>query len=260
MYRVFESLDQLNQIVEEAYGVPMTTNCMVPRREVADLLDQIRDALPAEIDDAQDVLDQRDDIINDAEQRAAATVADAEAEAIRRVDEATDRAEATIADAEERASMTVAKAQDEAERRREDADREYRQVTDRAAAEADRLVTAGNAAYDRSVQEGLEEQQRLISDSEVVREATEEARRINEAAHADSNRLRGECDRYIDSKLAEFEESLSTTLRTVGRDRAALRQGAGASGRYGRDSVRDRSRGDRGYDDSYDDDERDYRR
>ena len=28
MYRVFEALDELVQTLEQAYGVPMTSNCM----------------------------------------------------------------------------------------------------------------------------------------------------------------------------------------------------------------------------------------
>ena len=78
--------------------------------------------------------------------------------------------------------------------------------------------------------EGIAEQQRLVSESEVVRNAEAESQRIVQSAHADSDRLRNECDRYVDSTLAEFEESLSATLRSVGRDRAALRKGAGVSG------------------------------
>ena len=34
MYRVFEALDELVQTLEQAYGVPMTSNCMVPRNEM----------------------------------------------------------------------------------------------------------------------------------------------------------------------------------------------------------------------------------
>lgn len=66
MYRTFEGIDELLQMVDQAYGVPMTSNCMVPRREVLDLLDEIRNAIPTEMDDAQDVLDKRDGIINEA--------------------------------------------------------------------------------------------------------------------------------------------------------------------------------------------------
>ena len=66
MYRVFEALDELVTIVEEARGVPMTSSCVVPRGDVLELLDDVRDALPAEVDDAQDVLDKRDDLIHGA--------------------------------------------------------------------------------------------------------------------------------------------------------------------------------------------------
>jgi len=62
VYRVFESLDALVTVVEEARGVPMTSNCVVPRGDVLELLDDIREALPGELDDAQDVLDRREEL------------------------------------------------------------------------------------------------------------------------------------------------------------------------------------------------------
>jgi hypothetical protein len=43
----------------------------------------------------------------------------------------------------------------------------------------------------------------------------------------EADRLRGECDIYVDSKLAEFEEHLNTTLRSVNRGRHQLRTAAG---------------------------------
>ena len=63
MYRVFEALDELSAIVEEARGVPMTAGCVVPRGDVLELLDDIKDAIPGELDDAQDVLDARDGLL-----------------------------------------------------------------------------------------------------------------------------------------------------------------------------------------------------
>ena len=244
MYKTFQGLDDLQNMVDQAYGVPMTSNCMVPRREVQDILDEVRTAIPVEMDDAQDVLDHRDGIINDAEVKAETLVSDAEVERDRILEEARNQAEAMVTDAEERAHTTVA--QSEADRLVSDARSEYEQTTSRAEAEAERLVTAGNDSYERSVNEGIAEQQRLVSESEVVRVADDEARRIVESAHSDSDRLRRECDHYVDSTLAQFEESLTSTLRTVSRDRAALRKGAGASGNrhsdggreYGRESGR----------------------
>ena len=77
MYRVFEALDELVQTVEQAYGVPMTVNCMVPRNEVLALLDDVRNAIPAELDDAQDVLDKQDEILDAAQRRAARSASSA---------------------------------------------------------------------------------------------------------------------------------------------------------------------------------------
>ena len=239
MYKTFQGMDDLQQMVEQAYGVPMTSNCMVPRREVLDILDEMRNAIPIELDDAQDVLDHRDDIIREAQDQADQAITDAEAERDDILRDAQERADEMLRDAEDRANATVAQAEDEADRLVTDARREYDQTTSRAADEADRLIAEGNASYQRSVDEGIAEQQRLVADSEVVRSAEAEAKRIVESAHADSDRLRTECDRYVDSTLATFEESLSNTLRTVGRDRAALRKGAGAAGyRSERDAGR----------------------
>jgi cell division septum initiation protein DivIVA len=73
VYRVFESLDALVTVVEEARGVPMTANCVVPRGDVLELLDDVREAFPGELDDAQDVLDRRDELVDDAAQEAEQT-------------------------------------------------------------------------------------------------------------------------------------------------------------------------------------------
>ena len=52
------------------------------------------------------------------------------------------------------------------------------------------------------MQEGIKEQQRLVSQTEIVQTATAEATRLIDSAHAEADRLRGECDIYVDSKLA----------------------------------------------------------
>ena len=72
MYRVFEALDELGGIVEEARGVPMTAGCVVPRGDVLELIDDIKDAIPGELDDAQDVLDARDSLLREAKDHAEA--------------------------------------------------------------------------------------------------------------------------------------------------------------------------------------------
>lgn len=110
---------------------------------------------------------------------------------------------------------------------RSSASREYDSVTGRARTEAQRTIDAANSSYDRSVAEGIAEQQRLVSESEVVAASKSEAERIIDAAHAEADRLRGDCDVYVDEKLAQFEEVLTGTLRSVNRGRHQLRTGAG---------------------------------
>lgn len=248
MYKTFEGIDDLQNIVEQAYGVPMSANCLVPRARVVDLLDMVRNSIPGDLDDAQDVLDREDAILSEAEDKASNLVTEAEAERDEILTDSRNRSEDMLADAESRAQNTVARAESEAARLEEDAQREYQETTSRADAEKTRLIDEGNSLYDRAVNEGIAEQRRLVSESEVVRTAEEEARRIIESAHADSDRLRRECDQYVDSTLAQFEESLNGSLRTVSRDRSALRKGAGVSGsRYPRDTRSEgETRGDWG--------------
>lgn len=214
MYRVFEALDELVTIVEEARGVPMTSGCVVPRGDVLELLDEIRDAIPSDLDDAQDVLDKRDELIGKAEHDAEAGISKARADAERVLEEARTRAERIVADARGEAERTV-----EAGRQ------EYEKVVARAHAEADRMIDAGRERYERSVEEGRAEQERLVTQTEVVQAARDESARIVDEAHTDADRLRAECDAYVDGKLAEFEDLLSHTLRTVGKGRSRLRGG-----------------------------------
>lgn len=238
MYRVFEALDELGAILEEARSVPMTAGCLVPRGEVLELLDDIRDSFPADLDDAQDVLDQKEQLIGGARQHAETTVGQANseadatlsrsrAEADRILADAKAQADRMVAEAHQHATGMVEEARAEDDRIRRGAQREYDGVTGRARAEADRLMAEGNTAYQRSIDDGLNEQQRLVSETEVVGAAKGESERIIDAAHAESDRLRGECDVYVDSKLAQFEEILAATMRSANRGRQQLRTASG---------------------------------
>ena len=236
MYRVFEALDELVTIVEEARGLPMTASCVVPRGDVLELLDDVRDALPGEVDDAQDVLDHRDQLVAGAGEQATRTVAEAQAEAERLVGTARADADSTIAaaraeaermvaDATAHAESLVSHARDEAARIAQIAQEQHDGLLARAHAEADRLAVAGRASYEGAVADGRAEQARLVGQTEVVQVSHAESARIIDAAHADADRMRADCDSYVDASLGHLEETLTTTLRTIGRGRTALRNG-----------------------------------
>ncbi|MBV8996311.1 MAG: DivIVA domain-containing protein, partial [Pseudonocardiales bacterium] len=162
VFRVFESLDELVTTVEEARGVPMTSSCIVPRGDVLELLDDIRDAIPAEFDDAQDVLDHRDELIDTARQEAQRQRDDANTEAERASAAARDEAARLVAEARAQAESMVAGAKGEADRLEATGRREYQEVTSHAEAEAERMTAAGRASYERAVADGRAEQARLV--------------------------------------------------------------------------------------------------
>jgi cell division septum initiation protein DivIVA len=222
VYRVFESLDTLVTLVEEARGLPMTSNCVVPRGDVLELLDDVREALPGEVDDAQDVLDRRDEIIAEAEQEAEQTRSAALGDAEQMVTDARAEAERIVAAARAEAQQTLAEARHEAELAVADGRRQHTELVDRARAEAERLVASARAAHDRYLAEGRAEQARLVSQTEVVHAAHAEAARVVDSATDEADRLRRECDGYVDAKLAEFEETLGAALHAVSRSRGQL--------------------------------------
>lgn len=237
VYRVFEALDELVTIVEEARGLPMTASCVVPRGDVLELLDDVRDALPGEVDDAQDVLDHREHMLTEARTSADRSVADAQAEADRLLAAARAEANSTVTgaraeadrlvgEATGRAEATLVRAQSDSDRQVHAGQQEYESLVERGHQEADRQVSAGRATFERSVADGRAEQSRLVSHSEVVQAAHTESARIVDSAHDAADRMRADCDSYVDAKLAALEESLTKTLRTIGRGRTALRSGA----------------------------------
>lgn len=223
MYRVFEALDELVTIIEEARGVPMTSNCIVPRGDSLELLDEIRDAIPGELDDAQDVLDKRDELVGKAEHDAATKISKANADAESTLANANAEAERLLAEAHARAERMISEAEQQADREVEKGHAEYEELVGRAHAEAERMLQAGRESYEHAVEDGRVEQARMVSQTEVVQAAHVEASRILEATAAEADRQRTECDAYVDGKLAEFEDLLAYTLRTVGKGRTHLR-------------------------------------
>jgi cell division septum initiation protein DivIVA len=223
VYRVFEALDELVTILEEARGVPMTSNCIVPRGDSLELLDEIRDAIPGELDDAQDVLDRKDEIVGKAEHEANTKLSKATSEAETALANAHAEAERIVADAQARAHRLVSEAEQAADREVAKGHAEYEELVGRAHAEAERMLQAGRESYEHAVEDGRIEQSRMVSQTEVVQAAHVESNRILDATAQEADRQRAECDAYVDGKLAEFEDLLAHTLRTVGKGRTHLR-------------------------------------
>jgi cell division septum initiation protein DivIVA len=88
----------------------------------------------------------------------------------------------------------------------------------RVLADRDRLLEQAQ----RLVQAGREEQGRLVEATAVYTRAQAEADRMLDQAHAEAEAMRLQTEDYVDAKLANFENVLSSTLATVQRGRERL--------------------------------------
>ena len=92
----------------------------------------------------------------------------------------------------------------------------------RVLADRDRILEQARAEAERLVQAGHEEQGRLVEATAVYTRAQAEADRRLDQAHAEAEAMRLQTEDYVDAKLANFENVLSSTLATVQRGRERL--------------------------------------
>ena len=71
VYRLYETVDELSSVIENARSVPMSGGtCMVSRDILLDLLDDLRENLPAEVHKAGAIVEQRTEILQQAQAEA----------------------------------------------------------------------------------------------------------------------------------------------------------------------------------------------
>jgi cell division septum initiation protein DivIVA len=80
MSSYMDALQALETLVAEARSVPLSASAVIPREEALTIIKQIRDALPAEHQQAREVMDERERILTDAHEKAAFIVEQAREE------------------------------------------------------------------------------------------------------------------------------------------------------------------------------------
>ena len=74
-------------LVEEARGVPLSASCVVHRGELLELLDGARNAFPHDFSVAQQIIDTRDQILEEARESADALIAHGREEVSRMIEQ-----------------------------------------------------------------------------------------------------------------------------------------------------------------------------
>lgn len=110
-------LDDLAHLVENAKAMPMSSSALVNRAEALALIDELRGALPEQLAHADEVLAEADRVLEDARRQAEDILTTARARAIELVQQ-----EQVVVQAESRAADIVAEAEHKATELRVDAD------------------------------------------------------------------------------------------------------------------------------------------
>ncbi|MCI3277722.1 ATP synthase F0 subunit B [Streptomyces cylindrosporus] len=202
---VQKKLDEIVAAVSSARSMPMSASCVVNRAELLAMLEEVREALPGSLAQAQELIGDREQMVEQARQ-----------EADRIIGQAHQERGSLISDTEV------------ARRSQAEADRilaEARQEAEEVRAEADDYVDSKLANFEvvltktlGSVGRGRE---KLLGTGPGLDEQGYEDEDAPERSH-DPETLRKDADAYVDAKLGAFEAVLAKTLEAVGRGRQKL--------------------------------------
>jgi hypothetical protein len=215
--RADELLTELVEIVETARAVPMSASCVLPRERVLDLLDELREVLPPEMDEARTVIATRDRLLKDAYEDAAQTRARAVTEADTVIADARHRADQTLAEAEAGAAETLRAARDE-----------------HARLVASTTVHQAAAAAAAALREDAEYYQ-----AQVTAQAQDYDTRVRGEADRYASDARAEAERYATKLTADAEDYAENTLDEL----AAVLHKAATTAEQGRATLRQRRAG-----------------
>ncbi|MEU1476486.1 ATP synthase F0 subunit B [Streptomyces sp. NPDC005760] len=202
---VQKKLDEIVATVSGARSMPMSASVMVNRAELLALLEELRQALPGSLAQAQELIGDREQMVEQARQEAERIIGQAHAER-----------GSLISDTE-----IARRSQAEADRILNEA----RQEAEEVRAEADDYVDSKLANFEvvltktlGSVGRGRE---KLLGTGPGLDEHGYEDEDAPERSH-DPETLRKDADSYVDAKLGAFEAVLAKTLEAVGRGRQKL--------------------------------------
>ncbi len=224
VYRLYETVDELSRVIENARSVPMSGSCMVPRDQLLDLLDDLRENLPDEVHAAGAIVEQRTEILEQAQAEAEQLTGRTRDEADRLVAAARRQREEVLGTARRQRDELLARAQAEAEELLAQAESEADRLIAEARAHHEAVLADAEAQQAAMVAAARAEHERLITETEVYRGAVSRSDELGAQTVAEVTRMRAEVDEYVDTRLADFGSTLERMLRSVEKARETLRE------------------------------------
>ena len=224
VYRLYETVDELTTVIENARSVPMSASCMVPRDHLLDLLDDLRESLPEDVQAAGAIVEQRTEILQQAQAEAERLTGRTRGETEQLLSSARRQREELLATARRQRDELVTQAQADAEELLAEAELEAERLVAEGVAHREALLADAQAQQAELLAVAEAEHERLITETEVYRGAVARADELGAQTAADVARMRAEVDEYVDSRLADFGTTLERMLRSVEKARTTLRE------------------------------------
>ncbi|MFQ3557459.1 ATP synthase F0 subunit B [Streptomyces gramineus] len=202
---VQNKLDEIVATVTGARAMPMSASCVVNRADLLAMLEELRQALPGSLAQAQELIGGREQMVEQARLEAERIIETAHAE---RGSLISDTEVARRSQAE--ADRILGEARREAEEVRADAD----DYVDSKLANFEVVLTKTLGSVGRG-------REKLLGTGPGLDEQGYEDEDAPERSH-DPETLRRDADAYVDVKLGAFEAVLAKTLEAVGKGRAKL--------------------------------------
>lgn len=194
-------IDAIERTLSDAYRVPLRKNmCVVDASEMADLIGQLRIALPKSVTQAQSVLTSSQRIIDEAKMRA----------------------DKTADDADKIYNDTVTKARkfkDEIEAEAEAFDKETRR---RAQEDAGAILADANTRAEQIVFAAQQQAQKLVDENEISRRAQAYAMETRERAEKDADSIYTQACVHVDKMLSGAAAALSRSASELAGLRDSL--------------------------------------
>jgi vacuolar-type H+-ATPase subunit H len=202
---VQKKLDEIVSTVSGARSMPMSASCVVNRAELLAMLEEVRQALPGSLAQAQELIGGREQMVEQARLEAERIIENAHAERGSLISD-TEIARRSQAEAD----RILAEARQEAEEIRAEAD----DYVDSKLANFEVVLTKTLGSVGRG-------REKLLGTGPGIDEHGYEDEDAPERSH-DPQTLRRTADEYVDVKLGAFEAVLAKTLEAVGRGRQKL--------------------------------------
>ncbi|MGW6654140.1 cell division initiation protein [Streptomyces sp. CB02130] len=205
---VQKKLDEIVEAVGSARSMPMSASCVVNRAELLAMLEEVRQALPGSLAQAQELLGGQEQFAEQARQEAERIIGSAHAQRASLISE-TEIARQSQSEAD----RILSEARREAEEVRAEAD----DYVDSKLANFEVVLTKTIGSVDRGREKLLGRGQGLDEQGYEDPDFTEAPERS-----ADPETLKQRADAYVDAKFGAFEAVLAKTLEAVGRGRQKL--------------------------------------